>query len=208
MNNLQYLYLINDDFQRFITNHLVVFEHWYKNELGEISIDSDIEAHEWLMAERYDSGSDYNDYKLPDPCLRLDFGGGEYKSIELGEGTGYIRADLAYGIFGEFKFKMDCLVCELSNGMISKSGVDNAIIKSVIDEAYQEDFEEELARASNDYDTLKLYAGKVRDLLVQVYGLANYVWKRKTLTFIPVEWAQRMNEIYQQMEELGIEVGQ
>ena len=38
---------------------------------------------------------DYNDYKLPDPCLRLDFGGAEFASIELGEGTGYIRRDIA-----------------------------------------------------------------------------------------------------------------
>ena len=36
--------------------------------------------------------SDYNDYLLPEPCLRLDFGFGEqYLSIELGDGTGYLR---------------------------------------------------------------------------------------------------------------------
>lgn len=35
---------------------------------------------------------DYNDYLLPEPCLRLDFGFGEqYQSIELGDGTGYLR---------------------------------------------------------------------------------------------------------------------
>lgn len=38
---------------------------------------------------------DYNDHKLPDPCLRLDFGDAEFASIELGEGTGYIRRDIA-----------------------------------------------------------------------------------------------------------------
>lgn len=36
--------------------------------------------------------SDYNDYLLPEPCLRLDYGFGEqYASVELGDGTGYIR---------------------------------------------------------------------------------------------------------------------
>jgi len=37
---------------------------------------------------------DCNDYKLPDPCLRLDTGdGSHWESIELGDGTGYIRLD-------------------------------------------------------------------------------------------------------------------
>ncbi len=40
--------------------------------------------------------SDYNDGKLPDPCLRLDTGfGQQYKSIELGDGTGYVRLDVS-----------------------------------------------------------------------------------------------------------------
>ena len=132
MNNLQYLYMVNADFQRFIANHLVVFEHWYKNELGEISIDSDIEAHDWLMAQRYDS--------------------------------------------------------------------------SIIDESCREDYEKELAIARNDYDALKLYAGKVRDLLVQTFGIANYMWNRRSLNFIPVECWERLHEIHDAMAALGIEV--
>ena len=98
MNNLQFLYLTNDDFQRFITNHLVVFEHWYTDDLAGASIEDDIEAHNWLMANRYSSGSDYNDEILPEPCLRLDFGGDEFKSVELGNGTGFVRVDSAYSI--------------------------------------------------------------------------------------------------------------
>ena len=36
--------------------------------------------------------SDYNDGLLPEPCLRLDFGfGQQYASIELGDGSGYVR---------------------------------------------------------------------------------------------------------------------
>ena len=98
MNNLQFLYMVNDDFQRFVTNHLVVFEHWYRNDLGDTSMDDDIEAHNWLMANRYSSGSDYNDEMLPEPCLRLDFGGCDYASVELGDETGFVRVDSAYGI--------------------------------------------------------------------------------------------------------------
>lgn len=37
--------------------------------------------------------SDYNDGILPEPCLRMDTHfGGEYESIEFGDGTGYIKA--------------------------------------------------------------------------------------------------------------------
>lgn len=36
--------------------------------------------------------SDYNDGLVPEPCLRLDYGfGQEYASVELGDGTGYVR---------------------------------------------------------------------------------------------------------------------
>lgn len=36
--------------------------------------------------------SDYNDGLVPDPCLRLDYGfGQQYASVELGDGTGYVR---------------------------------------------------------------------------------------------------------------------
>ena len=36
--------------------------------------------------------SDYNDSIIPEPCLRLDYGfGQEYASVELGDGTGYVR---------------------------------------------------------------------------------------------------------------------
>ena len=36
--------------------------------------------------------NDYNRGALPDPCLRLDYGfGKEWASVELGDGTGYVR---------------------------------------------------------------------------------------------------------------------
>ena len=75
-----------------------MFEHWYRDEIGEAIIDDDIEAHNWLMAEHYDSGSDHNDGKLPEPCLRLDFGYSEFNSVELGDGSGFVRVDIAHGI--------------------------------------------------------------------------------------------------------------
>ena len=37
---------------------------------------------------------DYNDGKWKYPCLRLDFGGREYNSVELGDGTCYIMFDM------------------------------------------------------------------------------------------------------------------
>lgn len=42
--------------------------------------------------------NDYNNGALPEPCLRLNTGfGQQYKSIELGDGTGYMRLDLIHG---------------------------------------------------------------------------------------------------------------
>ena len=36
--------------------------------------------------------NDFNRGALPAPCLRLDYGSGEqWESIELGDGTGYVR---------------------------------------------------------------------------------------------------------------------
>jgi hypothetical protein len=36
--------------------------------------------------------NDYNRGALPDPCLRFDYGfGEEWASVELGDGTGYVR---------------------------------------------------------------------------------------------------------------------
>ena len=38
--------------------------------------------------------NDYNNGLLPEPCMRLPYGWGEeWKSIELGDGTGYVRLD-------------------------------------------------------------------------------------------------------------------
>ena len=93
MNNLQWLYESSADFQHFLTNHLVVFEHWYKWELGDTRIEDDVEAHNWLMAEHCSTGSEYNDGKLPEPCMHLDYAGDEVNSIELADGTGFVRVD-------------------------------------------------------------------------------------------------------------------
>ena len=47
----------------------------------------------WLREEGQRIG-DYNDCKLPDPRLRLDYGfGDDWASVELGDGTGYLRFD-------------------------------------------------------------------------------------------------------------------
>jgi hypothetical protein len=170
MNNLQYLYMVNDDFQQFVNSHLVIFERWYADELGETRIEDDIEAHNWLMAERYGSGSDYNDGNLPEPCLRLDFGGEEFNSVELGEGTGFIRI-----------------------------GAANSIIDNLT---------KELATARSDHETLQLYASELRDLFEKTYALADWIWGHVPVKHIPIEYGRQMNEIYNVMQERGIDVEQ
>lgn len=42
--------------------------------------------------------NDYNKGLLPEPCMRLPYGWvAEWKSIELGDGTGYVRLDVKTG---------------------------------------------------------------------------------------------------------------
>jgi len=172
---------------------------------------------------------DYNDHKLPDPCLRLDFGGGEYNSIELGEGTGYVKLsfledlrerihDLESIIDGgsidnehsAFVYKMDCLICELSNGMISKSRAENSVIKSVIEEEFAKDYEEfyedQIKQAENDLDTLRQYTIKLCGLLIKTYQIAYSVYVRVPLADKTVEDVHAMSEVFESAKELGIEI--
>jgi hypothetical protein len=57
--------------------------------------------------------SDYNNGTLPDPCLRLDYGFGEqWASVELGDGTGYVRLADYESVQAE-NAKLRELLCEL-----------------------------------------------------------------------------------------------
>ena len=84
--------------------------------------------------------SDYNDEKLVEPCLRLPYGGAEYASVELGDGTGYVRFDWYERLesenarlrgfadeVAEFVSDVDCRACAMKrhcadNGMIACHG--------------------------------------------------------------------------------------
>ena len=54
--------------------------------------------------------NDYNNGVLPDPCLRLDYGFGEqWASVELGDGTGYVRlADYEKAVAENAKLRELC----------------------------------------------------------------------------------------------------
>lgn len=55
--------------------------------------------------------NDYNDGLLPEPCMRLPYGwGSEWKSIELGDGTGYVRLDVVNGTCKRER-KPNCTIC-------------------------------------------------------------------------------------------------
>lgn len=66
--------------------------------------------------------NDYNDGRLPEPCLRLPYGGFECASVELGDGTGFVRVSdcetlrgLVADMFAVLKQLVDCeFVCEYS----------------------------------------------------------------------------------------------
>ena len=55
--------------------------------------------------------NDYNRGALPDPCLRLDYGFGEqWASVELGDGTGYVRlADYEKAVAENAKLREICV---------------------------------------------------------------------------------------------------
>lgn len=72
--------------------------------------------------------NDYNRGALPDPCLRLDYGfGEEWASVELGDGTGYVRLadykmvkaenvklrELAKAAWGCVKRQVSCDECRM-----------------------------------------------------------------------------------------------
>lgn len=52
------------------------------------------------------------------------------------------------------------------------------------------------------------YLVRVRTLLVDAYGLASSVWGSVPPSYLTVDYCDRMNEIYNRMHELGIEVEQ
>ena len=58
----------------------------------------------------------------------------------------------------------------------------------------------------NEYETLKLYTGKVRDLLEAVYAFAYGLYIRIPLDEKTVEDAQIMTNLIASAHELGIEI--
>lgn len=68
--------------------------------------------------------NDYNKGLLPEPCMRLPYGWGEeWKSIELGDGTGYVRLDDKRGTC-KYEFSdglWSCSECDYITG-VSMSG--------------------------------------------------------------------------------------
>lgn len=52
--------------------------------------------------------SDYNDFLLPEPCLRMDTHfGDEYESVEFGDGTGYVKAAPTLARLGALYVELD-----------------------------------------------------------------------------------------------------
>ena len=138
---------------------------------------------------------DYNNGLLPDQCLRLDFGGEEDRSVELGDGTGYVRVSDVYDIVaGQHAIGTPQLHYLLEEYDACAGAPENTW-------AIQR-----LLQAKNDLATLRLFANELRDLLVKTYGLAEWIWGHVPVKYITIEFGKQMNEIYEAMKELGIEV--
>jgi len=94
--------------------------------------------------------NDYNSGALPDPCLRLDYGfGDDWKSVELGDGTGYVRLADYEKVVGEndrlqeLAKDMRRLLLATGNDDLVLSIEVNGVVKEVIDA-------EELAKAMRE----------------------------------------------------------
>lgn len=138
---------------------------------------------------------DYNDHLLPDRCLRLDFGGEEYNSIELGDGTGFVRRDHIYDLVaGEHVISTHNLRLLLDewDACGGELGGDRAI--------------KHMMQMSIDLEAMKVYARMVRALFKRAYVLASTHWLESPKEFVSIEYAKRMNELRADMLELGIEV--
>jgi len=127
--------------------------------------------------------------------LRLDFGGEEYRSIELGDGTGFVRVSDVYDIVaGQHVIGTQQLHYLLDEYDACAGNPENqwAIHR--------------LLQAKNDLATLSLYTKMLCELFTETYILASTYWLKDPSDFKSQEYARRMFEIRAKMLELGIEV--
>lgn len=79
--------------------------------------------------------NDYNRGALPDPCLRLDYGfGDEWKSVELGDGTGYVRLS----DYEKLKAANDKLRMAFSETLLRLAAANEAAVSDYMDDHYCE----------------------------------------------------------------------
>jgi len=83
--------------------------------------------------------NDYNKGALPDPCLRLDYGFGEqWASVELGDGTGYVRlVDYEKAVAENAKLRRaserDADVMESLNLSLEEAQAENDKLREMVD---------------------------------------------------------------------------
>lgn len=58
----------------------------------------------------------------------------------------------------------------------------------------------------NEIETMKLYASKLRDLLIDTYQTAYSMYVRVPLAHKTVEEVQHMTDLFNEAYELGIEI--
>ena len=69
-----------------------------------------------------------------------------------------------------------------------------------------EKYEEDIAIERASYDALKLYTDKVCEQMKAAYNLSNIIFEYVPSEYIPVEYAKGMNDLYNELGDLGIEV--
>ncbi len=154
--------------------------------------------------------SDYNNGALPDPCLRLDYGFGEqWESVELGDGTGYVRlADYEKAVAESAGMKR---WMERAEQLLGKREYDikklweliaflEADLESEFDNAEQMEAKEETYKADND----KLLELVQRMRRYMVGAVEHCGYDAQTIGYTML--GSRLEECEDAMRELGIEV--
>jgi len=153
--------------------------------------------------------SDYNNGTLPDPCLRLDYGFGEqWASVELGDGTGYVRlADYEKAVAENAGIKQRLERAEQLLGkreydikklheLVSQLQTD---LESEFDDAEQMEVKEEMYKAEN---------AELRELLSMYMTFARTVARGLSIqSAYPDGMGRKLDEaeMMERAMELGIE---
>ena len=155
--------------------------------------------------------SDYNDFLLPEPCLRMNTHfGDEYESVEFGDGTGYVKAEPTLARLGALYVELDelrdenarlrsCLTDDVENARLIMA--ENAKLREDLEdqEAYDQMLRDRLRQQTELRVKAEAENAKLRELCVKALEWLRWVGGITCPPEVPDEFAD-------ELRELGVEV--